>query len=62
MVSSSLFYVRYLLYGMVYQDNEDRYVIYIAVANMMAGKRIISGGTATPNACVSWPGFLVIPL
>ena len=51
-----------LLHGMVSQDSGDSYVIYIAVANIMVRKCIINGGTATPYACVSWPGVLAIPL
>ena len=40
----------------------DGYVIFTGVVNMMARKCTINGRTVTPNACLSWPNFLALPL
>ena len=37
-------------------------VMFIGIASMMARKCMINWGTVTPNACLSWPDFLALPL
>ena len=40
----------------------DSSVTFIGVVNMMACKCTINDRTVTPNACLSWPDFLALPL